>query len=163
MRLRKASSPTYSFRVSIRIYLFLLTKTLNSIAERTDVFVRNCKEKIFNQMLFMLIVCIYYCARHTAHGASSHGGVFAEAISLLLFILPSFTFYPLPITLYPLPFTCYLLSLFFTPAAFSLCHCDASSPKQSPYFSHFFYPLLPFTLYLSPVTFCHFFPPPPPM
>ena len=51
VRLRKASSPTYSFRVSIRIFLILLTKTLNGIAERTDVFARNCKDKIFNQML----------------------------------------------------------------------------------------------------------------
>ena len=63
VRLRKASSPTYSFRVSIRIYLFLLTKTLNSIAERTDVFARNCKDKKFNQLLFVLIVCIFYCPR----------------------------------------------------------------------------------------------------
>ena len=54
VRLRKASSPTMSFRVSIRIYLFVLTKTLNSKAERTDVFVRNCKDKQFNQLL-------YYC------------------------------------------------------------------------------------------------------
>ena len=60
-RLRKASSPTYSFRISIRIYLFLLTKTLNSKAERTDVFVRNCKTKKFTQLLFVLIECIYYC------------------------------------------------------------------------------------------------------
>ena len=63
VRLRKASSPTYSFRVSIRIYLFLLTKTLNSIAERTDVFARNCKDKEFTQMLFVLIECIIYCPR----------------------------------------------------------------------------------------------------
>jgi len=48
------SSFAYSFRVSIRIYLILLTKTLNSKAERTDVFVRNCKANIFTQML-------YYC------------------------------------------------------------------------------------------------------
>jgi len=54
VRLRKASSPTYSFRVSIRIYLIVLTKTLNSKAERTDVFARNCKANIFTQIL-------YYC------------------------------------------------------------------------------------------------------
>ena len=109
-RLRKASSPTYSFRVSIRIYLFLLTKTLNSKAERTDVFVRNCKDKKFTQLtssrayqltsiqslsfrascfslislsvrislpLFILFVFDFTCSRLKAHGASSHGGVFA--------------------------------------------------------------------------------------
>ena len=54
VHLRKASSPTYSFRVSIRIYLFLLTKTLNSKAERTDVFVQNCKDKIFTQLLYFV-------------------------------------------------------------------------------------------------------------
>jgi len=32
---------------------------LNSKAERTDVFVRNCKDKKFTQMLFVLIECIY--------------------------------------------------------------------------------------------------------
>ena len=50
VRLRKAFSPTYSFLASIRIFLILLTKTLNSKAERTDVFARNCKVKIFNQI-----------------------------------------------------------------------------------------------------------------
>ena len=48
----------FGFLASIRIFLFLLTKTLNSKAERTDVFVRNCKAKIFNQMGFVLIECI---------------------------------------------------------------------------------------------------------
>ena len=79
VRLRKASSPTYSFRASIRICLFVLTKTLNSTAERTDVFARNCKGKQFTQLWFVLIECIYlahgswrtaYGTRYTAYGIS---------------------------------------------------------------------------------------------
>ena len=77
------SSFALSFCLSIRIFLFLLTKTLNSIAERTDVFVRNCKDKIFTQLLFVLIECIYILFLHFNHKLSTINCFSAHGIRLL--------------------------------------------------------------------------------